>query len=222
MMKKLIALLTFAILCLTAAIAEEAPIPDFLPFESAAPEETPLPKETSTPESANGMIAALYGYTLPFAFDSDPAYSYFDGEIVQADFYFESERVAYDLFLMFPVNVRSGETLNPENAAQWGNEDAGVLLRTITEKGESHAFALAYESQPYPYGTNFSIEFDSVENDGTVLRASGAFSARLLPEFALTSGGYVDISGSFQMEISLKEEIEEDEQDGIRPLDYAR
>ena len=38
-MKKLIALLTFAILCLTAAIAEEAPIPDFLPFESAAPEE---------------------------------------------------------------------------------------------------------------------------------------------------------------------------------------
>ena len=66
------------------------------------------------------------------------------------------------------------------------------------------------------------FEFDSVENDGTVLCASGAFSARLLPEFALTSGGYVNISGSFQMEISLEEEIEEDEQDGIRPLDYAR
>lgn len=221
MMKKLIALLMFAALCLTAAIAEEAPIPDFLPFESAAPEETPLPEETPAPESANGMIAALYGYTLPFAFDSDPSYSYFDGEIVQADFYFESESAAYDLFLLFPINVESGTVLNPENAAQWGSEDAGVLLRTITEKGESYAFALAYETQPYPYGTNFSIEFDSVENDGSILRARGAFSARLLPEFALTSGGYIDISGSFQMEISLEEEIEEDEQDGIRPLDYA-
>ena len=126
-----------------------------IPEETENPEETVIPEETENPEYAedlqisNGMVAYLHEYIIPFVFD--PSYSGQTDGIVQADFYYESDDVLYDLFILIPPDVQTGDVLSPANASAWNTEDVSVILRTLTVNGENYAYASVYEGYGYPY-----------------------------------------------------------------------
>lgn len=252
-MKKWIAIFSIIMMSLSLALAEGLPFEEFLPEstleptttiapeetlqpeetqeppimatpeETQQPEETFLPEETENPLIGNGMIAYLYDYIIPFAFD--PNYSGMSDGIVQADFYYESDEVIYDLFLLVPPSVETGDILTPGSSPMWNTEDVGVIFRIVTVNGERYAYATVYDAYAYPYGSDFQIAFESVEREGDAMRVQGYFTAVLAPEYLLTaSENLIEISGSFAFEVNIEEELNSGyllDPDGGRAVRYA-
>lgn len=191
----------------TTAEPEFTMEPEFteMPEETVEPDATELPETDGIAQMGSGMIVSMYDYILPFTFETSEGYSFSDEGVVQANFYFESENVVYDFYLQIPDDIQTGDVLTTYNAENWDYADSAIILRTITVNGESYAFASQYESYAYPYGSEYSIQFDSVTRADGMLSVQGSFEAILAPEYALAANaeGQIEVSGSFAFSISL-------------------
>lgn len=219
-MKRFLVALLCAALFLAPGLCEgdsDSPLPDFpFPAESEAPGE---PSETPEPLSPGGwMTAELYGQTLPMLFDADPAYSYAEAGWIQATFYLEAGAL-YEIELIFPADVGAGDCVSTESALLAGDDFSGVTLYTTTDNGSTYAWASQYWDMEFPYGSYYSILFDSVEAAGSLARFSGTLSALLMPEIALTSGGGIELTARFSFSIDSSAAIYElGEAPGYSPL----
>ena len=187
-MKKILAALLCALMCLTPIVQAESVHPfSLFPTTSPAPGnsgDSPLPSfETPAPTvPKNGsMRLSVLGETLTLDFDDDPMYSMLDGGYVQASFYaYDASDTLYEIYLLFPDDVTSGSVVTPAVSAAAGMMDAGVILYVTSDSSELYAIASQDESGVYPKETSYAITFDEVTRIGSACTFSGSVEATLM------------------------------------------
>lgn len=123
----------------------------------------------------------LDGQPLTLRFDRSDAYSSVMNGNVQASFfaYTNGEENLYELYMVFPESVRTGDAVTPAYAAQSGSESSVVLIITDNQD-EAYYFAGQIDTGAYPEGSDYNIRFDAVADAGNGTRYEGRLSATLV------------------------------------------
>lgn len=186
-MKKLLIALLCAALGLTAsAWAESAPSPVFpTPAPDASESPAPgfqMPAPDASPSQAGGSLrASLNGEPLTLDFDADPLYSTYEGGYVQASFYAYGEAdLLYELYVVFPSTVSSGDVIASETAARSGDDQSGLMLFVSDSNSEACSVATQHIGGAFPEGSAYELRFDRVTADGSLYSFTGSLKATLV------------------------------------------
>lgn len=176
--------------------------------ESAVPTPTPAPEASEEAQTGGSMSVTLNGEALTLNFDPDPQYSICRDGYIQASFYAYGEGdLLYELYLTFPQDVLSGETLTPDNRMLAADVYSGVYLYVSTASTDVCSAATQYLTGAYPEGSSYALTFDSVAQNGSVSSFAGTLSAKLVEfdqsytptgtvnDFSATFGFSMDLSG---------------------------
>ena len=219
-MKKILAALLCALLCLVPAVQAEFTNP-FSLFPTPSPEpgesgddalpsfETPVP---SVPKGGSMRLSVL-GQTLTLDFDDDPMYSMLDGGYIQASFYaYDASDTLYEIYLLFPDDVASGSVVTPSVSAAAGMLDSGVILYVTSDSSELYAIASQDELGVYPDETSYTITLDEVTRIGSACTFSGSVEATLmaLDDFYNSLYPVENLTASFQFTMELSSAPEPD------------
>lgn len=181
MMKRMLALLTGALLALLPAASLAESILD-LPLPNPIPEPTPeIVAPPVSGESGDSIALEIDGRTVRLNYDSSPLYSSLEGGLVQACFYGYAEDgvTLYELYVIFPATARAGMVISPEYMAMTGGESSIVLIESNNQQ-ERYFVAGLMDSKAYPAGSNFSIDIQSVEEAPGGTFYAGTLSATLV------------------------------------------
>jgi len=189
-MKKMIAALLCALLCLAPAVCAES--------------EVPAPSTDAPADQC--MELSIPGKTLTLDFDTDPMFSMYDGLYVQACFYaYDTDDTLYEVYLLYPGDVTAGSDVTPESASALGMEDCAVMLYITAGSSERYAVAAQSYGSAYPEGSDYLIHFDSVNKSGSSVSYAGLMAATLveLDEYYNPLGTIGDVSAEFRFTIDF-------------------
>ena len=129
----------------------------------------------------DGIQLTLDGRAVHLSFDKSDAYSSVMNGNVQASFfaYANGEENLYELYMIFPQSVRSGDDVTTESALQ-GSLESSVVLIITDNQNETYYFAGQTETGAYPDGSSYSIRFDTVADTGEGTRYAGMLTATLV------------------------------------------
>ncbi len=149
--------------------------------EAPAPAPTPVPEISEAIQSSGSMSVTLNGETMTMEFDPDPLYSICRDGYVQASFFaYGANDLLYELYLTFPQDVQSGQTISPESSLMQMDILSGLYLYISTSSSEICSAATQYLTGAYPEGSSYSISFGSVSSEGTVSFFEGTIDAKLI------------------------------------------
>ncbi len=149
--------------------------------EASAPTPTPAPDISEAIQSSGSMSVTLNGETMTMEFDPNPLYSICRDGYVQASFFaYGANDLLYELYLTFPQDVQSGQTISPESSLMQVDILSGLYLYTSTSSSEICSAATQYLTGAYPEGSSYSISFSSVSSEGTVSFFEGTIDAKLI------------------------------------------
>lgn len=131
----------------------------------------------------------LNGLKLTLQFDPSEQFSNITGGNVQASFYtyLEGSNDLYELYMIFPRDVQTGTTVDPEFARQNAPESSVVLIVTAGEKVDYYYAGQTDSTE----STDYAMTFESVVDSGAERTYTGTLSAAM-----------VGMAGDFQTEIS--------------------
>lgn len=145
--------------------------------ESLPPLPTPMPNVPSESEADGAVELTLDGATLSLLFDGNPLYSMRQDGYVQASFYGQSQDQFYELYLLFPDSVQSGDEVSSQSAAANRDSESGILLYITGANGMAISIATQSAEGAYPAGSSYRLSFDSVIQNGGALTVSGTLEA---------------------------------------------
>lgn len=160
------------------------------------------------------------GHQLTLLFDPSEQFSNVNGGNLQASFYtyLDDSNDLYELYMIFPVDVQSGVTLDPAYARQNASETSVVLIVT-TKASADYYFAGQTDDTD---ATDYTIHFDSVTESGTGRTYSGTLSASMIgmaadDETELMSLSIRDARFSFTMPMDGEQPSEESPEETLPP-----
>lgn len=154
------------------------------------------PRATSV---ENGLSLRFRDETIFLDFDSDPYYSYVENGFVCASFYVETTEALYELYLLFPETVVSGQTITPSSMMQAEQFDSGIVLSYISDDEDLYCLAGQDEYGAYPDAADYSVYFESITAGENTVDYVGTFECTLVPideYFSILPGSY-ECSGTF-------------------------
>ena len=181
-----------------------------------------LPPSGSSYQSAEaGSIRIeINGQPMTLAFDGSEEYSTLMTDTVQASFYAYSDdsEMLYELYIIFPRNVRPGDMITPDYALEHSLPDCSVVFIVSNRDSEQYFFAGQIDGQAYPNASGYSIRIDSAETVGSASSYSGSITASLgfldrTNESPLASFSISDAPFSFTIS-----DTNEDPGDGSNPF----
>lgn len=177
--------------------------------ESPAPTPTPEPKIADSVQAGGSMSVTLNGEAITLQFDPDPLYSICRDGYVQASFYAYAESdLLYELYLTFPQDVRSGETVTPESNLLQADIFSGLYLYVSTSSSETCSAATQYLTGAYPEGSSYAISFNEVSASESVVSFAGMVEAKLvqLDQNYNPTSALDDFSAAFSFSMDLDSE----------------
>lgn len=128
--------------------------------------------------ASDSIEIEVNGRQLNLMFDPSEQFSNVSGGSVQASFYsyLDDSNDLYELYLIFPYDVQSGTTINPEYARQNALETSVVMIVT-TQSGANYYFAGQAESTD---GTDYAMTFETVTDSDAGRTYSGTLSASMI------------------------------------------
>lgn len=133
-------------------------------------------------QAGGALWLEIGGQETQLDLDTDPEYSFSDGEYVQACFYAYGTGGEFcEVYLIFPESVVSGTVVSTESCTTSGDEDPAVLYMSYDATGMPVTFAAASQigTSAYPDGSQYAIRFDTVVREGGMCTFSGTFDATL-------------------------------------------
>ena len=162
--------------------------------------------EDSVPVTSNGaFMLTVQGETVVLDYDPDPEYSNIVNGSIQASFYSETEDgTMYELYMLFPDTVKSGDVVTTQSSIQAGQNDPGVMIFITDDTREIYAAAFQFSSGAYPTGSSYEIRFDSVTPAGDVCAYKGSLTSTLVVlDKMYTPLEPLEISGSFDFSFDM-------------------
>ena len=137
---------------------------------------------------SEGVRLTLDGQALNLSFDRSDNYSSVMNGNVQASFYTftNGEENLYELYMVFPESVRTGDQVTPEYAIR-NAVDSSVTLIITDNQHEAYYFASQVDDHAFPEGSTYDIRFDAVTAGGDGTRYEGRLSATFV-RFEMSSG----------------------------------
>ncbi len=131
--------------------------------------------------AGDGIVLTLDGQPMHLSFDRSDAYSSVMNGNVQASFfaYANGDQTIYELYMVFPENVRGGDEVTPAYAMQGAMESSVVLIITDNQD-ETYYFAGQIDTGAYPEGSDYNIHFDTVADTAGGTRYEGRLSATMV------------------------------------------
>lgn len=155
----------------------------------------------------NGLSLRFRDETILLDFDSDPYYSYVENGTVCASFYVETTDSLYELYLLFPETVISGQTITPSSMMQAEQYDSGIVLSHISDDEDLYCLAGQDEYGAYPDASDYSIHFESITLHENTVDYVGTFECTLVPideYFSILPGSY-ECSGTFSFTFDVSQ-----------------
>lgn len=155
----------------------------------------------------NGLSLRFRDETILLDFDSDPYYSYVENGTVCASFYVETTDSLYELYLLFPETVISGQTITPSSMMQAEQYDSGIVLSHISDDEDLYCLAGQDEYGAYPDASDYSIHFESITIHENTVDYIGTFECTLVPideYFSILPGSY-ECSGTFSFTFDVSQ-----------------
>ena len=120
----------------------------------------------------------LNGKSLTLKFDPSEQFSNITGGNVQASFfaYLEGSNDLYELYMIFPLDVQAGVTIDPAYARQNAPETSVVMIVTV---GENVDYYFAGQTDTTDT-TDYAITFENVEDSGSERTYTGTLSAAMV------------------------------------------
>jgi len=178
--------------------------------ESDVPAPTPAPEAEAAVQAGGSMSANLNGAALTLDFDPDPQFSVCRDGYVQASFYAYGEGdLLYELYVTFPQDVRSGQTVSPANCILSADMISGIYLYISDASSDVCSAATQYLTGPYPENSDYALTFSTVSTEGTFASFTGTLDASLVEVDLnyLPTGAVNSFSGSFAFTMDLGNEI---------------
>lgn len=184
-MKKIFCALLVAALLLSSALAE-----------SSAP--------------AGTFTLTVQGETVSLNYDPDPEYSNIINGSIQASFYSETEDgTMYELYMLFPDTVKSGDVVTTQSSIDAGQNDPGVMIFITDDSQEIYAAAFQFSTGAYPAGSSYEIRFDSVTPSGGTCAYKGSLTSTLMVMDRMYTPQYpLEIFGSFDFSFDMSSEYD--------------
>jgi len=150
----------------------------------------------------------VQGKTVVLDYDPDPEYSNIVNGSIQASFYSETEDgTMYELYMLFPDTVKSGDVVTTQSSIQAGQNDPGVMVFITDDTQEIYAAAFQFSSGAYPTGSSYEIRFDSVAPGGSSCAYKGSMTSTLVVmDKMYTPLEPLEISGSFDFSFDMSSE----------------
>ena len=138
--------------------------------------------------SSGTLSATINGEQLVLSFDSSPAYSNVINNTAQAAFYTYGDATGnlYEVFLVFPYNAKSGDTVTPEFAMK-NAIDTSVMLLISDAESDKYYIASQLNNSVFPRTSNYTIHFDSVTASAEATKYEGSVSAKMV-SYNISSG----------------------------------
>lgn len=127
-----------------------------------------------------GIELNLDGRSIRLGFDSSREYSAIDNGKVQASFYAYADNGdnLYELFMIFPEDVKAGDVVTPESAAK-SEPDCSVVMIITSSQDEYYYFAGQLDGVAYPDASSYAMTFDAVSDASDARSYSGRLTANL-------------------------------------------
>ena len=186
-MKKI---LLFALCLMLAALplgsfAEETPELPFgeNPFEERDDDDLQAPET----DDVQNIRLEIDGKTRTLAFDPSPEYSTVKDGMVQASFfeYDEQYDMLYELYLIFPQDIRAGDDVDVDYSIE-NDKECSVVVIVSDTSADTYYISGVMSQHVYPELSQFSMKFDSA--DGS--EYAGTLSAELVA-LDLSSGSVI-------------------------------
>lgn len=170
-----------------------------------------LPVAFAEASLENEMTLTVNGETVRLQFDPNPSYSSFTDGYLHASYYAELDEALYELFMIFPAAVRSGDTISPEACMEGGDESSGFLLFITTKDQDITTLATQDVIGAFPEGSGYAITFCDVDDTDMNTSYTGTLSGTLVDVDSLynASGATHAIEGSFHFSTALTKAEEE-------------
>lgn len=162
--------------------------------------------EGAVPAASGGTFTlTVRGETVALNYDSDPEYSNIVNGSIQASFYSETEKgTMYELYMLFPDTVKSGDVVTTQSSIAAGQNDPGVMIFITDDAQEIYAAAFQFSSGAYPTGSSYEIRFDSVAPAGNTCAYKGSVTSTLVVMDKLYNPQYpLEITGTFDFTFDM-------------------
>lgn len=165
------------------------------------------------------------GRELTLAFDPSEEYSVVSDGLARASFYTYASQPdrLYELTLLFPADVRSGDVIDTAYALA-GSPECSVVAIFTNAAEVNYYFAGVVDGTAYPDESSFAITFDTVTGEGGDRTYTGRITASLVgmdmySDSDLKYYQIADAPFSFTMPAGNRIDSESDPDDGYNPFD---
>ena len=169
----------------------------------------------------NEMTLYINGESIHLEFDPSPNYTSLANGYIQASYYAELDEALYELFMIFPARVHTGDVVSPEHCIEGGDDESGFLLLITTKDADITALATQDVIGTFPAGSGYAITFDDVADTEYDTSYTGTLHGTLVDVDALynASGETHAIEGSFHFSTALTKEVPADDEAPAPTLD---
>lgn len=128
--------------------------------------------------ASNSVEIEINGRQLNLMFDPSEQFSVVSDGYVRASFYTFSDDGSdlYELYLIFPWDVQTGTTIDPEYARQ--NASRTSMMMTVATKADTYYYFAGQVDATD--GTDYALSFETVTDSDAGRTYSGTFSADMV------------------------------------------
>lgn len=155
------------------------------------------PTAPPTVSGSGTLEATINGEQLVLNYDPSPAFSNVSNGMAQVAFYTYGDATGnlYELIMVFPVSVSTGDTITPQYAMEHAQEISVMLLISGTD-ADRYYIASQLNGDAFPSTSSYSFYFDKVIPGETSTQYEGSLSAKMV-SYNISSG---EIGDSVEIE----------------------
>lgn len=164
------------------------------------------------------------GRSLTLDFDPSEEYSMVSGGLARASFYTYADQSSrlYEVTLIFPADVRSGDVIDTQYALA-SNPECSVVAVFTRDAAVTYYFAGVMDGTAYPDNASFAITFDEVTDAESGRTYTGRLTASLVGMDIYSDSGlqhYRIDAAPFSFTMPAANHISaDDDLDGYNPFD---